>query len=53
KAWTSTDAGKSFREQVLGQAEGDNDFPRLVRHGERMVVVWRNSKEVKVHDIGF
>jgi hypothetical protein len=53
KAWTSTDAGKTFRAQVLGQAEGDNDFPRLVRHGERMVVVWRNSKEVKIHDIGF
>lgn len=53
KAWTSTDAGKSFRLQVLGSVEGDNDFPRLVRHGERMAVVWRNSKEVKVHDIGF
>lgn len=52
-AWLSTDAGLSFRVQVLGQAHGANDFPRLVQHGQRMVVVWRNSTEVQLHDIRF
>lgn len=53
KAWLSTDGGQTFREQVLDRVEGENDFPRLVQQGERMVVVWRNAKEVKVHDIKF
>lgn len=53
KAWLSTDGGRHFTEKVLDQVEGENDFPRLVQHGNRMVVVWRNVKEVKVHDITF
>ena len=53
KAWISLDGGQTFREQVLGQVDGDNDFPRLVRQGQRMVVVWRNAAEVRVHEIKF
>lgn len=53
KAWVSTDGGRTFREQLLDRTEGDNDFPRLVRHGDRMVVVWRQRAEVKTHDIDF
>lgn len=53
KAWLSTDGGKRFRMQVLGQVKGANDYPRLVQHGERMVVVWRNTTEVQVHDVTF
>lgn len=53
KAWLSLDGGQTFREQVLGQTEGHNDFPRLVQNGSRMAVVWRNSVEVKVYEITF
>jgi hypothetical protein len=53
KAWVSTDGGQTFRTQVLGQVDGDNDFPRLVQQGRRMVVVWRNAAEVRVHEIEF
>jgi hypothetical protein len=53
KAWLSEDSGQSFRFVVLGQVTGDNDHPRLVQQGARMAVVWRNVKEVQVHDIRF
>lgn len=53
KAWLSTDGGQSFRLQTLGQINGDNDFPRLVQHGPRMTVVWRNATEVQIHDLEF
>lgn len=53
KAWLSTDGGQTFRVQPLGQVQGDNDYPRLVQHGQRMAVVWRNSTEVQVHEIRF
>jgi hypothetical protein len=53
KAWISLDGGQTFREQVLGQVDGDNDFPRLVQQDQRMVVVWRNAAEVRVHEIEF
>ena len=53
KAWLSIDGGTTFREQQLGQVRGDNDFPRLVQHGQRMAVVWRTTTEVQVHDIKF
>lgn len=52
-AWLSTDSGQTFRLAVLGQVSGDNDQPRLARSGERMVVVWRNAKEVQVHELHF
>jgi len=53
KAWLSLDGGKTFRASTLGQASGDNDFPRLVQQGQRMVVVWRQAKEVQVHELAF
>ena len=53
KAWLSSDGGQTFRVQTLGQASGENDFPRLVQNGPRMAVVWRNAKEVQVYDIAF
>jgi hypothetical protein len=33
--------------------QGDNDFARPVQHGTRMAVVWRNPKEVQVHELVF
>lgn len=53
KAWLSSDSGQTFRLVVLGQVNGDNDHPRLAQSGERMVAVWRNTKEVQVHELGF
>ena len=53
KAWLSSDGGQTFREQILGQAQGANDFPRLVRSGPRMTVVWRHASEVQVHELPF
>lgn len=53
KAWISADGGQTFREQVLDQVDGSNDFPRLVQQGQRMAVVWRNAAEVRVHEIKF
>lgn len=53
KAWLSSDGGRSFRLVTLGQVTGDNDHPRLAQQGARMVAVWRNAKEVQVHDIRF
>ena len=53
KAWLSLDGGKTFRTSTLGQASGDNDFPRLVQQGPRMAVVWRHAKEVQVYELAF
>lgn len=53
KAWLSTDHGLTFRLTELANVTGDNDHPRLAQVGEHMVAVWRNSKEVQVHDIRF
>lgn len=53
KAWLSTDSGQTFRLAVLGSVTGDNDHPRLAQRGEHMVAVWRNAKEVQVHEIRF
>lgn len=53
KAWLSTDSGQSFRLVTLASVKGDNDQPRLAQRGQRMVAVWRNSKEVQVHEIRF
>jgi hypothetical protein len=53
KAWLSTDGGKTFTERTLAQVQGDNDFARPVQHGTRMAVVWRNPKEVQVHELVF
>ncbi|MBK6293490.1 MAG: hypothetical protein IPF55_03400 [Rhodoferax sp.] len=53
KAWLSLDGGQTFRVATLGQASGDNDFPRLVQQGPRMAVVWRQAKEVQVYELAF
>jgi hypothetical protein len=53
KAWLSTDGGKTFTERKLAQIQGDNDFARPVQQGARMAVVWRNPKEVQVHELNF
>ena len=53
QAWLSRDGGKSFHLQTLGKVQGDNDHPRLAQSGERMVAVWRNAKEVQVHELIF
>ena len=53
KAWLSEDGGLSFKQHILGQAQGENDHPRLVQAGDRMVAVWRLVKETQVHEIQF
>lgn len=53
KAWLSTDSGQTFRLTELGEVRGDNDHPRLAQRGKQMVAVWRNAKEVQVHEIHF
>ena len=52
-AWLSKDGGKSFQLRQLSKVQGDNDHPRLAQSGERMVAVWRNAKEVQVHELKF
>ena len=53
KAWLSSNGGQTFKLLTLGQMQGDNDFPRLIQHGQRMAVVWRNATETQFHDIPF
>jgi hypothetical protein len=53
KAWLSRDGGQTFEVRKLAHIDGDNDQPRLVQHGERMVVVWRSLKEAQVHELDF
>ena len=53
KAWLSTDGGRSFAQQVLGEVTGPNDFPRLVQHAGRMVAVWRTATENHVYELSF
>ena len=53
QAWLSNDGGRNFELRQLAQAQGENDFPRLVQRGQRIAVVWRTSSEVQVHDIRF
>jgi hypothetical protein len=36
---------------VLGQTTGSNDHPRIVQRSEKMLVVWRDTKEIKVYDV--
>jgi hypothetical protein len=51
KAWISENEGQSFSVRVLGQTQGPNDHPRLVQRAEKMLVVWRDTKEIKVYDV--
>jgi hypothetical protein len=51
KAWISDNEGQSFSVKILGQTQGPNDHPRLVQRAEKMLVVWRDTKEIKVYDL--
>jgi hypothetical protein len=51
KAWISENEGQSFSVKVLGQTQGPNDHPRLAQRAEKMLVVWRDTKEIKVYDV--
>ena len=51
KAWVSDDEGQNFSLKVLGQTTGSNDHPRIVQRSEKMLVVWRDAKEIKVYDV--
>lgn len=53
KAWLSPDGGQNFTLKTLAQTTGHNDHPRLAQLGERMVVVWRNTQEIQVHELHF
>jgi hypothetical protein len=53
KAWLSQDGGQNFSLRTLAQTTGYNDHPRLAQHGEQMVVVWRNTQEIQVHELRF
>lgn len=47
----SNDAGRSFAPGPSLQTAGDSDQPRLVKSGERILVVWRNSDGIAVKDL--
>lgn len=47
----SNDAGKSFAPGPSLQTAGDSDQPRLVKAGERILLVWRNADGIAVRDI--
>ena len=53
KAWLSQDGGQNFSLKTLAQTTGYNDHPRLAQNGEQMVVVWRNTQEIQVHELHF
>lgn len=47
----SNDAGRTFAPGPSLQTAGDSDQPRLVKAGERILVVWRNSERIAVKDL--
>jgi hypothetical protein len=53
KAWLSQDGGQNFTLKTMAQTSGHNDHPRLAQHGDRMVVVWRNTQKIQVHELRF
>ena len=53
KAWLSGDGGRTFALQQVAQAQGENDFPRLIQQGGRIAVVWRTASGVHTHDFQF
>jgi hypothetical protein len=46
----SSDAGRSFAPGPSLQTAGDSDQPRLVKTGQRILLVWRNADGIAVHD---
>jgi hypothetical protein len=53
KTWLSQDGGQNFSLKTLAQTTGHNDHPRLAQNGEQMVVIWRNTQEIQVHELHF
>jgi hypothetical protein len=51
RAWISPDGGATFAARTLATSADPNDLPRLARKGERIFVVWRTAKEVKVERV--
>ena len=47
----SNDAGRSFVPGPSLQTAGDSDQPRLVRSGQRMLLVWRSADGIAVKDL--
>jgi hypothetical protein len=52
RAWISGDGGRRFELREIARTVLENDHPRLVQQGARMVVVWRDAGKVNVYDIG-
>lgn len=48
RAWVSNDGGAHFTLKELGRSAEDNDHPRLVLQGQRILSVWRTAKGVQV-----
>lgn len=47
----SSDAGRTFAPGPSLQTAGDSDQPRLVRAGQRILLVWRSADGIAVRDI--
>jgi hypothetical protein len=51
RAWVSSDDGRSFKLRELGASPLDNDHPRLVRQGDKLLAVWRNLEMINVYPL--
>lgn len=43
KAWISSDDGKHFALKELARTEGDSDYPRLIKKGSEIFVIWNTN----------
>jgi hypothetical protein len=48
RAWVSQDDGRRFALRELGWTDAENDHPRLVRHNDVILALWRTTKGVRV-----
>jgi hypothetical protein len=51
RAWLSDDGGRRFTLRELARSAAENDHPRLARHGERAVAVWRTAEKMHVETL--
>lgn len=51
RAWISKDGGRSFALRELAASPDDNDHPRLVQRGDRIVALWRHAKGIHVESL--
>lgn len=51
RAWVSADGGRTFTLRELGRSAHDNDHPRLARHGNTLVALWRDTEGVRVETL--